>query len=99
MDPKSKPGNVERGVILNIYCPELFQEPEFIAWLQERSNDNEVATWHIPGQEPNEYSDVFCTYDDGEGSNSDMPGWDAIVTVCRWHDVTHATLRLINMEP
>lgn len=65
------------GLILN--APELFERPDFLAWLNDP--ENRVATWHKKGEEPGEYSDVFVLVDsDYEGPESDMPEdvWKAI---------------------
>jgi hypothetical protein len=44
-------------------------------WLNNRSVINHPATWHNPKHKPNEYSDVFFTYCQGDGS--DAPGGEA----------------------
>lgn len=85
--------DVIRYPCLKINCPELFADPEFAAWLKSRSGVRPpgekwwtpVATWHEGDEEMNEYSDVFCTYEDGEGSDSDMPEhcWERLCELAR----------------
>ena len=70
--------------IMRINSPEIFADSEFMKWL----NDPEtiVATWHKKGTDAGEYSDVFVTYDNGEGSNSDMPEHMICDTILNWHN-------------
>lgn len=72
--------------LVRINAPELFRDPEFVAWLN-RPSGNRTATWHVKGQEPDEWGDVFFTYEDGEGSDADMPEriWDDICELLRPH--------------
>jgi len=64
------------GPVLVVDAPELYQQEDFMAWLNRQ---DAVATWHRPGEPAGEYSDVFVTFDHEEGSDSDMPGWDVIL--------------------
>jgi hypothetical protein len=63
---------------VKINAPEFFKDEAFIEWLN--TTDNTLATWHDRGELPSEWSDIFVTICDGEGSNSDMPShiWRAI---------------------
>lgn len=90
------------SVVIN--APDLFKQPEFIAWL----NDPSIGkfTWHTPGQTPaTEYSDVIVLVDPGleEGTNDEMPGWDSLMSTLRaqfepGHFDTHITVRLTNLS-
>lgn len=52
--------------------PSLFGDPAFIAWLN--TPGKRMATWHGAGEPSGEMSDVFVTYDSGEGSDAfEMP--------------------------
>jgi hypothetical protein len=100
---------VESLPCLKINCPELFADPEFVAWLNVGASSRgatgspewkpgPVATWHRGGT-PHEYSDTFVTYDGGEGSDSDMPEhcWERLCEVAREVGVTYAVLWLTNL--
>lgn len=54
--------------LVRIDAPAWFKNAEFVKWL----NDRRTATWHAGADEPHDYSDVFFTYCQGEGS--DWPG-------------------------
>ena len=58
---------VDRCCMLDINCPELFKDEEFLDWLNDV--EERKFTWHSAGQEADEWSDVMVTYDNGEGSN------------------------------
>lgn len=58
--------------VVRIDAPAWFKNPEFLQWL----NHPGTATWHHAGSDPNDYSDVFFTFCQGEGS--DYPGSLAI---------------------
>lgn len=86
---------------LELSCPELFEEKAFSSWLNRMSGRG-LATWHVQG-EPGEFSDVFVTYDQGEGSDSPfnpdgMPlsVWKVICKECEKHGLQYAVVRLIN---
>jgi hypothetical protein len=77
-------GEIVRGLSLTIHCPNVFQIPEFVEWL---NNGSPKMTWHQGGK-PAEFSDVVVRVDpslNGEGSDSDMPSavWDFVVQECR----------------
>jgi len=59
--------------LLRINAPAWFENPDFFRWLTHKG----TATWH-QGEEPNEFSDVFFTFCQGEGSDypsiPDRPG-------------------------
>jgi hypothetical protein len=71
----------ERRDCLRINAPEWYDRDDFRAWLNAEGAQRR-ATWHERGTEPTEYSDVFVTFDSGEGSDYDtlMPDdiWEAI---------------------
>lgn len=90
----------ERSVtLLDVNCPEVFKDPEFLKWLND--TDYVKFTWHVPGKPANDYSDVIVTYDNGEGSNSDMPEhvWNWLCDL--WQKTLgkgYGWIRLTNME-
>lgn len=57
---------VERLPTVRLNVPQWFERLDFMAWLNNPLNT--IATWHR-GTEANDYSDVFMTYDHGEGSD------------------------------
>lgn len=57
---------VERLPAVRLNVPHWFARADFMAWLT--SPLNTIATWHR-GTEANDYSDVFMTFDHGEGSD------------------------------
>jgi hypothetical protein len=64
--------------VVEISAPEFYRDPDFLKWLN--NPDRHQATWHVKGKRVNEFSDLFFTYDGGEGSDSDMPSpiWEKI---------------------
>jgi len=72
--------DIERNYaeVVEISAPEFYRDPEFLKWLN--NPDRHQATWHVKGKKVNEFSDLFFTYDGGEGSDSDMPSriWEMI---------------------
>ena len=58
-------------LLVKINAPEFCTDQEFVMWLNDPQGSR--ATWHKVGEQPNEYSDIFFTFDGGEGSASDMP--------------------------
>lgn len=60
--------------VVRIDAPAWFKNPQFVEWL----NTTGTATWHVRGNEPGDYSDVFFTFCSGEGSDwpasADRPG-------------------------
>lgn len=92
------------GLVIN--APEFFQDPAFMAWL---NNKDRKFSWHIPGNAvADEYSDVIVCVDpslSGEGSDSDMPEyiWNQIVKACAdhlgvRHGANHYLVRITNLE-
>lgn len=72
--------DIERNYaeVVEISAPEFYRDPEFLKWLN--NPDRHQATWHVKGKSVSEFSDLFFTYDGGEGSDSDMPShiWEKI---------------------
>jgi hypothetical protein len=55
--------------------PDWYQNPDWVRYI----NAPGIATWHDPSKHnPTEYSDVFFTYDHGEGSDWGGNGPDSI---------------------
>jgi hypothetical protein len=72
------------GIVVN--APGIFARPDFIAWLEDPRNT--TFSWHRPGKEPGEHSDIMVLVDSNyEGSDSDMPE-DIWHTIC---DLAYAT--------
>ena len=90
----SKRPNRAEAVTLNL--PELFEDEKFRAYLNDPAT--KIATWHDRGTEPGEYSDIFVTYDNGEGSNSDMPGWTLVCDLMRENGYDAALVHLTNLD-
>jgi len=98
--------DVSPAAALVINAPEFFEDPAFMAWL----NDARAKfTWHVKGNSvADDYSDVVVCVDpslNGEGSDSDMPEyiWQKIVETCRAHlgvrnGENHYLVRLTNLN-
>ena len=74
------------GKVLRLNAPDWYERKDFLYWLNDLSKP--TATWHISGEEPGEYSDVFVTFDHGEGSDADsIPEgiWEEIKKVAAEH--------------
>jgi hypothetical protein len=52
--------------VVTINAPDWYERDDFRLFL----NSSCVATWHTQGEIPHEFSDVFVTYDRGDGSNA-----------------------------
>jgi hypothetical protein len=58
-----------------------------------------VATWHRPGDEPTDFSDVFVTYDQGESGDADaMPAdiWEEICHLAEEKGMTYGVVWITN---
>ena len=87
------------GAYLCINLPDMFEDGEFRDYLNDL--DHSLATWHLKGDpNPHEYSDCFMMFDNGEGSNSDMPEkwWSLICEICKSEGFTTGILHLTNLE-
>ena len=69
--------------VVRINAPDWYRDEGWLRWL----NSNHSATWHKPGADAGEFSDVFFTFDSKDGSDypdsEDRPGiadhiWEAI---------------------
>ena len=59
---------------VRVWTGALFEDEEFVRWVEEQIAKSQIATWHRKGQIPGEFSDIFMTVDSlVDGSNSDMP--------------------------
>jgi len=52
--------------LVRINAPEFYRNKQWLEWL----NHKRTATWHGKAKKPHEYSDVFFTYCDGDGSDA-----------------------------
>jgi hypothetical protein len=73
-----------KGISINV--PEFFEDPAFMAWLN--NPDNDVFTWNTKGDELGEFSHVVLKLEgslNGDGSDPGMPEhcWDLILEVVR----------------
>ena len=68
------------GLVVNINAPEFFQRDDFIRFIEQ---DN-VWTWHKPGEAPSEFSDVCLLLEpvlNSEGPDSDALPEDILDTI------------------
>jgi hypothetical protein len=87
------------GDYLRINMPDMFADPEFRDYLNDP--DTTIATWHTQGDpNPHEYSDCFVQFDNGEGSNADMPKkwWDLICEICKAEGIVAGILHITNLD-
>ncbi|TVS15921.1 MAG: hypothetical protein EA417_12005 [Gammaproteobacteria bacterium] len=92
-----------QGLVINV--PEWFQEPDFLAWLNNPTTS--LMTWHTRGEPANEYSDTIVFVDpglSGEGPDADMPAkyWGQILEACRsrfrpWQTDDLLVVRITNL--
>lgn len=66
--------------LVRINAPEIYADGQFAEWLNTVSANGRkelpgcrTASWHWPGHEPGEESDIFMLVDGPDGSDSDMP--------------------------
>ena len=91
------PCHVGRYVQINV--PEWFARKDFMAWLN--NPESGVATWHTLGKPACEGSDVFMTFDHGDGSEFEADGFPAdIVQMIKENFVEegHLLLWLTNFQ-
>ena len=83
---------------LRLNVPELYEDKEFMAWLN--TDKNNIATWHRKGA-PNDCSDVFIWYDSSaEGSDSDIPEhwWGSLVRLFEDNSIQEGIAWLTNLD-
>ncbi len=68
------------GKVLRIDARDWYRRKDFLAWL---NSPKPIATWHTKGKPVGEYSDVFFTFDHGEGSDRDSIPEDIWQEICR----------------
>lgn len=93
-----EPEDVEPIRSLRIECPAWFARADFQQYLNEYRTTRPIATWHLGGA-PGEMSDVFMTYDEGEGSEFDvLPEdiWEEICQLCTSAGIAHGVVWLVN---
>lgn len=66
--------------LVRINAPEIYADDQFAEWLNTVTANGRkelpgfrTASWHWPGHEPGEESDIFMLVDGPDGSDSDMP--------------------------
>ncbi len=76
--------------LVRINAPEFYKDPGFIQWL----NSKGTATWHnnTHAVEPTEMSDVFFTFDAGDGSDAPNPDYQPGPCIPEhiWQKITRA---------
>ena len=91
--------------VVEINARAWFDDPEFIEAISQPG----IMTWHTPGTELGEFSDVILFLDpslNGEGTDQgNLPDaiWDAIVLSCRdvvrpSETTSHVIARIMNMD-
>jgi len=101
-DKAIQPNDTEVYPCLKLNVPQWYERKDFQKWLNDFVDPHEGrrhATWHQFG-EPGEYSDIFVTYDHGEGSDfEEMPGdcWEDITRVCKEQGLEYAVVWLTNL--
>lgn len=90
---------VDRGNYLRIHAPEWFEREDLKKYMDFQSKPAHIfpaASWgYAPhGWEPGEFSDIFITFDHGDGSNSDLPDdiWQVICSVADLHDFKYGII-------
>lgn len=93
---------VTAHTMLRVNMPELFENKGFARRLNEyvKGATGGMATWHRPG-DPTEFSDIFVTYDQGEGSNvEDIPArlWKKLGRMAENQGLTHTLFWITNFK-
>lgn len=88
---------------LAINAPEWYLRQDFQDFLEGRRPGQlgPPATWHRPGTAPDEFSDVFVTFDGGEGSDADaLPAdiWMAIRAAADHYRMTYGVVWIRNLD-
>lgn len=102
----AEPREFEDVPCIRIDCPDWYKRADFCRWLNGETpsqlvqDGGRLATWHKKGEEPNEYGDVFMTFDYGEGSDSvGVPDdiWEVISKTCEKAGADYAVIWLVNV--
>lgn len=85
------------GELIRINAPEFYKDQKFLDWLNRK--DRYQATWHVKGMAVGEFSDLFFQYDNGEGSDSDMPEhiWEQLTSELKKLGVTWGLVWISNL--
>jgi hypothetical protein len=84
---------------VRINVPQWYEREDWNNFIN-RVNGSRPATWHEPGSNPTEFSDVFVVYDGGEGSDADdIPGdiWAEIGSIVKEYGLPYAVVRITNV--
>lgn len=92
---------VERMPCLVVTAPEWFTRPDFLAFLNGEGERQRQppATWHRPGWQVEDWSDVFVTYDRGDGSDRDDIPDDIWAEICGLADEQDVRYALVCITP
>lgn len=84
--------------LVRINAPEIYRDRDFLRWLNDQNRHQ--ASWHVKGMQAGEFSDLFFTYDGGEGSDSDMPGhiWLQLSEKLNAEGITDCLVWVTNLE-
>ena len=90
--------------VVRINAPEFYRNKQWVAWLRSKH----PATWHGKAKRPHEYSDVFFTFCDGDGSDAPtgpkgMPCipksiWKKITTAIEAQDISECLVWVSNLQ-
>ena len=91
--------------VVEINAQAWFDDPAFVRAISKPG----IMTWHTPGDEPGEFSDVVVFVspsNNGEGSEQgSIPDdkWDAIIAACKEvvtpeESTSHIIVRIMNMD-
>ncbi len=90
------------GQFLRLNRPDWYAREDFRTFLNGITG-RQPATWHTKGGPPDDYSDVFVTIDECEGSDTDLipPDiWEEIVKLAEehWHGPPDGLVWISNLE-
>jgi len=105
----SKHGGIPDQVykVIKLNRPEWYDRDDFIEWLDKGADagkgEPRIATWHHGGK-PDEYSDIFMTWDQGSGSDQgsiwDIPDdiWAEVGEAVKAEGLDFAVIWLTNLR-
>lgn len=87
-----------RALELNV--PHFFERADFLTWLT--NPENNIATWHVKGEDATEFADTFLIYDHGDCGAFDCDDFPQdiaieITAICQREGFEYGILRLTNL--
>lgn len=77
--------------VVRINAPEWYHRADWMSWLNYCDHRaHHPATWHRPGAAAGEFSDVFFTYHQGDGSDSPEGTTDQVIPADIWSEIDAA---------